>query len=225
MYSTKEVADLLKIHRNSVLFYEQIGFLSHVERKANGYRIFTELHVRQIHIIKLVYLKEWPGKNLRAASKKIVEALPDWNIAYLRKVTADYIFAIESEINRVNHALSSYKKRTKGNGYDPGIMSYSQAAKEISITKDTLRNWERNHLFVSLRDSRNRKYINLEILEDLRIIYCLRLAGFSMSAVHLYMNDPEQVKSLEIFSAGDHLLEFLSQTLECAKRIPEFLIT
>jgi len=224
MYSTKEIADIFKIHPNTVFFYERMGFISPVKRKTNGYRVFTDLHVRQIHIIKLIYLKQWPGKKLRNSSKKIIEALPEWNIERLKKMTLEYISAIESEIEIVNHALSAYANRTPSNKGEHEILYYSDAAKELCITKDTLRNWERNHLFSSLRDSGNRKYIDMEILEDLKIIYCLRLSGFSMSAVHSYMNNPEKINEIEVFSAGDHLLEFLNHTLECAAKICNYLV-
>jgi DNA-binding transcriptional MerR regulator len=44
-YSTKEVADIIGVHPNTVRMYEDIGFISKPVRKKNGYRVFTGLHV------------------------------------------------------------------------------------------------------------------------------------------------------------------------------------
>ena len=133
------------------------------------------------------------------------------------------ILSIKSEIKKVLQAMSVVKRIPKKQTSEDKIVNFSDAAKEIGITKDTLRNWERNSFFSSLRNSSNRKYVNQEIIEKLKMIYCLRLSGFSMSFIHMYLKDPEQINTLEIYSAGDHLLEFLTKTLDCAKKIPTFL--
>ena len=39
---TKEIADLIGIHVNTVRFYEEQGFISTPQRAENGYRIFTK---------------------------------------------------------------------------------------------------------------------------------------------------------------------------------------
>ncbi len=44
-YTTSEVAKIIGIHPNTVRLYEEWGFISKVERKENGYRIFTDLHI------------------------------------------------------------------------------------------------------------------------------------------------------------------------------------
>ena len=223
MYTTKEIADLFKIHTNTVRFYEKMKYLSPVRRKENGYRVFTERHINQLSIIKLIYLKEWPGKNLRSKSNKIIEALPEWDLTYLKELTSEYILSIESEIEKVRQAIGAIKNIPKEREHGGEKISYSDTAKKLGITKDTLRNWERNDFFSSLRDSANRKYVNRKILEKLKLIYCLRLAGFSMSYIRLYLKNPDQIETIEIYSAGDHLAEFLNKTLECAKKIFNFL--
>jgi DNA-binding transcriptional MerR regulator len=223
LYSTKEVADLFNIHTNTVRFYEKMGFLSPVQRKENGYRVFTERHINQIHIIKLIYLKEWPGKHLRNESTLIIKALPEWNIGHIKELTTQYIISIKSEITLVEQAIVTVEKKNEIPETGDEVISFQSAARKLGVTKETLRNWERNGFFSSLRNSSNRKFINNQIFEELKVIYCLRLAGLSMSFIYTYLKNTDQINTIEVYSAGDHLLDFLNRTLECAEKIPYFL--
>lgn len=46
-YFTEELANIVGVHVNTLRFYEKIGFLTKPERKENGYRIYTDLHLEQ----------------------------------------------------------------------------------------------------------------------------------------------------------------------------------
>jgi len=46
-YTTSQVAQIIGIHPNTVRLYEELQLITPPERKANGYRIFTDLHIRQ----------------------------------------------------------------------------------------------------------------------------------------------------------------------------------
>ena len=49
-YSTSQTAEIIGIHPNTVRLYEELGLITPPERKPNGYRIFTDLHLSLIHI-------------------------------------------------------------------------------------------------------------------------------------------------------------------------------
>lgn len=52
-YTTNEVAKLIGVHVNTVRLYENSGFISKTLRKANGYRVFTNVHINQLKIVRL----------------------------------------------------------------------------------------------------------------------------------------------------------------------------
>lgn len=52
-YRTAEVAAIIGIHPNTVRFYEDWGLISKPERKENGYRVFTDLHIQQIRLARV----------------------------------------------------------------------------------------------------------------------------------------------------------------------------
>lgn len=44
MYSRLQLAKLNKVHPNTIIFYEQIGIITNVEGKPNGYRVYLNFH-------------------------------------------------------------------------------------------------------------------------------------------------------------------------------------
>ena len=222
MYTTKEIAREFDIHENTIRYYEKKNFLSLVERRKNGYRIFSKIHFNQISIIRLIYLDEWPGKRIRLSSDRILNNLHDWDLVHLTYLTNEYINTIKSEIKNVGKALK-FDSNINLESEDSEILDYKKAANRIGVTKDTLRNWERNGFFTSIRGERNTKHIDMNILRELERIYALRMAGFSMSFIYKFQKSPDDLQQLEIHSAGDHLIDFLNTTLEKAKKIKEFL--
>lgn len=54
-YSTSEIAGIMGIHPNTVMLYEKWGYIAPVERKENGYRVYTETtHLEQIKLVRLI---------------------------------------------------------------------------------------------------------------------------------------------------------------------------
>lgn len=51
-YQTSQVAKLMGIHPNTVRLYEKLELMPKVERKENGYRIFTDYHIDQLKVIR-----------------------------------------------------------------------------------------------------------------------------------------------------------------------------
>ena len=54
-YTTSEVAKMIGIHPNTVRLYEEWGLIPNAERKANGYRIFTDFHIEQFRLARTAF--------------------------------------------------------------------------------------------------------------------------------------------------------------------------
>lgn len=54
VYRTSDVAKIIGVHNNTILAYEKSGYISNVERSKNGYRIYTDKHIEQIKLARLV---------------------------------------------------------------------------------------------------------------------------------------------------------------------------
>lgn len=71
-YTTSEVAKIIGIHPNTVRLYEEWGLIPKAERKANGYRVFTDFHIEQFRLARTAFQIEVLQNGLR---KKIVETV------------------------------------------------------------------------------------------------------------------------------------------------------
>ena len=50
--STSKIAGIVGLHPNTVRKYEEQGLLQTPERKPNGYRVYTEVHIKQFELAK-----------------------------------------------------------------------------------------------------------------------------------------------------------------------------
>ena len=64
-YSTSQIADKFGLHPNTIRLYENWGVISSPERKPNGYRAFTDEHIKQIEIVRLALRAEVLQNGLR----------------------------------------------------------------------------------------------------------------------------------------------------------------
>ena len=46
-YSTSQIAKIVGLHPNTVRKYEEWGLIHKPERKKNGYRVYTDIHIKQ----------------------------------------------------------------------------------------------------------------------------------------------------------------------------------
>ncbi len=251
-YRTGDIARACSIHPNTVRFYERIGFLSPVPRDRRGYRVFTARHLLQVRVIRLLYAEEWPGPVVRRRATRIVAALREWDLASARAALSEYLVAIDAELANAREAvrmLASWGRPTAGAGGSPAgegspggreaarrEYTVAEAARELSVTRETIRNWERNALLEIPRRGPNRaRYLTEEALARLRIISVLRKSGHSIAVIHraLYrlrrdgvseaLATFEEPEDLEIYTAGDHFLAVLELTRENASPLGRLL--
>ena len=58
-YSTSEIAEIMGIHPNTVMLYEKWGYIAPVQRKENGYRVYTETHLEQMKLVRMALISGW----------------------------------------------------------------------------------------------------------------------------------------------------------------------
>ncbi|MBP0983980.1 MAG: MerR family transcriptional regulator [Oscillospiraceae bacterium] len=51
-YSTSQIAKRAGLHSNTVRLYEEWGLIQKPERKKNGYRVFTDVHIKQFELAR-----------------------------------------------------------------------------------------------------------------------------------------------------------------------------
>ena len=108
-YKTAEVAAIIGIHPNTVRLYEKLNLIPKPERLPNGYRVFTEFHVKQCKLIRLAFQIEVLQNGLRKkiAQMLTVSATGDFDTAIT--ITKEYLKQIKQERQNAEEAIEIVK--------------------------------------------------------------------------------------------------------------------
>ncbi len=185
IYSTSDVANIIGIHPNTVRLYEDLKLITAPERKANGYRVFTKLHIQQFQIARIALQVEILQNGLRKHSVEIIKATANKEFDLALQLTQDYTNKVNLEIEHAQEAIRIVEEILSGRvKVDSNQeMTRKETALYLNITMDTLRNWEMNGLFtVKRKQNGYRVYTDADI-KQLKIIRSLRCANYSLSAI------------------------------------------
>lgn len=181
---TSEIAKAVGVHPNTVRLYEEWGFLPSIPRNQAGYRLFTEDHLDQMRLAHTIL--HWPYPGGKELVVDLVKQAAQWDLGGALEKAYTYLARVKAEIVQAETAAELLERWADGRAIDSTntSLSMSETAELLSITKDALRNWERNGLLKVPRNPRNnyRCYGTHEIAR-LRVIRMLRQAGYSMMAI------------------------------------------
>jgi len=182
---TSDLARAVGCHPNTVRLYEEWGYLQPAPRHPkNNYRMFTTKHLEQMRLAWLALKYPYPGGKQvaldlvhQAAQGNFVQAM-DEAYVYLTQVQAETAQA-EAAIVFVERWIDGVPMEVQDKPLFTG-----QAAELLNLSRDTLRDWERNGLLTVPRNPYNnyRRYGSEEI-GRLRVIRMLREAGYSLMAI------------------------------------------
>lgn len=188
-YKTSEVAKIVGVHPNTVRMYEDLGLIPKPERKRNGYRVFSDLHIDQFKMARIAFQIEVLQNGLR---KKIVTAVKlsaagkyDEALA----LTNEYAISVETEIENAGEAVAITNGLLQGISQENSVLLKRKDVSELlGITMDTLRNWEMNGLIkIKRKENGYRVYADDDVMR-LKIIRSLKCANYSLAAILRMMN-------------------------------------
>lgn len=192
-YTTKQIADAIGIHVNTVRFYEKIGFLTKPLRRPNGYRVYTELQLEQCRLIRCAMRAEVLQNGLRKQAIEIVKLCAQQNYDASLKAAKDYGVMIQNEIDRAKAAIVAVEKILNNQSQDQKTYKTRlEAAKSLGVTSETLRTWERSGLLSVARLENGYRAYSPTDMERLNIIRTLRCSNYSLSAILRLLNQLEQ---------------------------------
>ena len=236
-FRTAEIAGMTGIHPNTVRFYEEQALLPPIPRMENGYRIFSEKHLLQLRLIRSAFKAEILNNNLRCEVIAIVKTAAAGNLDGAIHKTAQYQTHIRNEIAKAREAVRITGDLLSGvykSGKDTAPIGRREAAAQIGVSMDVLRDWERNGLLSVPRKGNRRLYGSGEI-NRMMIISVLRNAGYSQMAIRRMLvrvtqgetdllatlNTPEETE--DIISVADRYITSLSDALQDTGRMLRIL--
>lgn len=183
-YKTAEVAAMTGIHPNTVRLYEKWELIPSASRQKNGYRIFTDFHIRQIQLARIAFRIELVQNGLRGKIVEMVKASAAHDFDKAIALTHEYLAQLERERCNAEEAVEIVQRILSKTEEDTVFaMKRKEVSEYLGISMDTLRNWEMNGLLtVRRRQNGYRIYTDRDI-KKLKIIRSLRSANYSLEAI------------------------------------------
>lgn len=200
IYKTSEVAKIVGVHSNTVRLYEKLELIPKAKRLQNGYRIFTDYHIKQFILARTAFKVEILQNGLRKKMINIVKLSAKGNFEEAISCTEDYINQVEQERKNAEEAIEISKHLLLDIGVEKNNMflTRKQTADYLQVTIDTLRNWEMNGLFTIKRKQNGYRVYTENDINKLKIIRTLRCANYSLSAILRMMNTLLENKEADI---------------------------
>lgn len=181
---TAEVAAAADVHPNTVRLYEEWGYLPPVPRSRTGYRQFTEAHISQMKLARLAL--QWPYPGGKEPVAELVRRAAQGDLGRALELAYRYLANVRSEQAHAQAAVAFLEQWAAGQVTDrvAAPLSIGAAAARLDVSRDMLRNWDRNGLLDVPRNPANgyRQY-GAEELGRARVIRMLRQAGYSVMAI------------------------------------------
>jgi len=183
--TTKDLAEAVGCHVNTVHLYENWGFIPPVPRDpANNYRMFSRYHREQFKLAYLALKYPYPGG--KEVVLDLVTAARDRELDRAKALADVYRAQIAVERAQAEAAIDYLEGWLRGEEA-PQItkaLSIGEAAAVLDLTRDTLRSWERDGMIDVPRNPKNgyRQYGPAEI-GRLRVIRVLVNGGYSHMAI------------------------------------------
>jgi len=189
-YKTAEVAKIIGIHPNTVRFYEEWGLIPKPERKPNGYRVFTDIHLEQFRLARLALRAEVLQNGLRKKAITIIKTSAAGDYESAIKLARDYLKQIKTEQNNAEEAIEITKNLLSKKVKDTPKLCFTrkEVADYLSITIDALRTWELNGLLTAKRKANGYRIYSEEDIQILKIIRSLRCANYSLISILRMLN-------------------------------------
>ena len=211
-YTTSQIAKSAGVHPNTVRKYEEWGLIQKPLRKPNGYRIFTDIHLKQIALLRKAFQIEVMQAGLRSRIVNVVKLSAQCKFDEAILLAQEYILIAGREKQNAKEAAEICEELYKADFQNKGnkknrstnpcgtcndfgtsesektFLKRSEAARFLNLTIDTIRNWEMNGLLKVKRKKNGYRIYDADDINRLKIIRSLRCANYSLSAILRMLN-------------------------------------
>ncbi len=106
-----DIEQLTGVTRDTLRYYEKIGLISRPPRSVNGYRIYGDVHLKQLKFIKYAQFIGFPLSKIKLAIPHLEN--PDPNCPHLQDAINEQLQEIENKIVQLNEAKGELLKWIK----------------------------------------------------------------------------------------------------------------
>ncbi|MDV4149302.1 MerR family transcriptional regulator [Clostridium sp. AL.422] len=220
-YRTSEVAKIIGVHSNTILAYEKSGYVSKVKRSTSGYRIYTDNHIEQIKLVRLVLTNELIKTYMWFKVRDILKIIgkEDLNSAFI--LCKEFLSDVQREKLNEYRVIEDIKRIVKEHieKAEKFSLHRSEVAKLIDVSIDIIINWERNGILSVPRNNKNnyRVYSEKEIL-ILKVTKLLRKENYCTQCVRGMIKTLEN-NDFNFINKENKLLSKIEEKEEGLKRL------
>lgn len=184
-YSTSEISKIVGIHPNTVMLYEKWGYIAPVERKENGYRIYTETHVDQIKLVRLALKGQLIKCYMKFEIQDIIRSAAQGDLNKALNLSREYLTNIQNEKNNELKAMKVIQETLKSDSLEEKNISLNRngATKLLRVSINVIVYWERNGLIEVPRSKNGYHVYGENEIKILRIIKVLRRENYSTQCI------------------------------------------
>lgn len=198
-YKTSEAADIIGIHPNTVRLYEELKLIPKPERTENGYRIFTELHIEQLQLVRLAFQIEVLQNGLRRKMVEMVKVSAAGDFDTAIALAKGYLKQLRQERANAEEAIKIVTEILSGAGQEgQRVFKRKEVSDYLNISMDALRNWEMNGLLTVKRKQNGYRIYTEDDVRRLKIIRSLRCANYSLEAILRMLNQMSENPNVDI---------------------------
>ncbi|HEX2991719.1 MAG TPA: MerR family transcriptional regulator [Anaerolineales bacterium] len=232
---TSDLARQVGIHPNTVRLYVDWGLVPPVERSPAGYRLFTQRHLDCLRLARTVYTAQYPGRGFRALGNAIIQQAVADDLTGALEKAHELLAAVRVELGQADQAadLLEHWAQNRAQGSEEEPLSIGEVSKQLGVSIDIIRNWERAGLIRVPRNPHNKyRLFGRREIERMRIIRMLSRAGYShMAMLRMFLElDAGNTRDLkkvldtprpdeDIFTAADRWLTTLHAQEDLAGRV------
>lgn len=201
---TRDIARALGVHVNTIRLYEASGYLPAIPRDPNGYRHYATLHLEQARLVQLAL--QWPTLGDKALLLDLITRAASGDFGMAMELAFQYLARVRVERTYAEAAVEFLERWAAGHILDTRReqVRIGAAARQLGVSVDTLRGWERNGLIEVPRDPANqyRRYGAAEF-GRLRVIRTLAQAGYSQMAILTMLRQVDAGNTADLRAALD----------------------
>jgi DNA-binding transcriptional MerR regulator len=234
-YLTSEIAQAVGVHPNTVRLYEEWGYLPPVPRTLSGYRKFSEIHMDQMKLIRLLMNFTWMGGEIRKTAYAVINKAADGDLGGALEIAYQLRVLILAERAQAEAAADFLENWAQGSAVEARDKPrrIGEVARLLNVSNDRLRNWERNGLIDVPRNPLNGyRFYRTRDIGRLRVIRTLSQARYSQMAIlrMLMRLDQGETANLrgvldtpredeDVFFATDQLLSALADLTRKTRQV------
>lgn len=189
-YKTSEIARNIGIHPNTVRLYEDLNLIAKPERRANGYRVYTELHMEQFRFARMALKVEVMQNGIRKQAVQLIKILAAQDYDQAISLAKQLIQQLKSEQKNAEEAIAITQSILNVDlpNNSPLLLTRKKTAELLQISIDTLRNWEMNGLLTVKRKQNGYRVYTEADIRRLKMIRSLRCANYSLASILRLLN-------------------------------------